>query len=166
MSFFLFFFEETKKQHTLTFHFCADSSLFHVEDQGAVRGVTKIPVPAIFPSRFFPCGGGARARRRLGGGQSFDDAESLVEEDTLVVVNDGIDLGLDALPDLVKGILAEGEFMTETLEIGLDAKFVVGSGVAEVEASGNSEVGLEDEGELRDDALATGAGVCDEETGL
>jgi len=150
----------------LTLHFCADSSLFHVEDQGAVRGVTQIPVPAIFPSRFFSCGGGARARGRLGGGQSFDDAESLVEEDTLVLVNDGIDLSLDAFPDFVKGILAEGEFVTETLEIGLNAKFVVGSGVAEVEAGGNSEVGLEDEGELRDDAFATGAGVCDEETGL
>lgn len=150
----------------MTFHFCADSSLFHVEDQGAVRGVTKIPVPAIFPGRFFPCGGGTGARGRLGRGQSFDDAESLVQEDTLVVVNDGIDLCLDALPDLVKGILAEGEFMAETLEIGLDTKFVVGSGVAEVEASGNGEVGLEDEGQLRDDALAAGAGVCDEETGF
>ena len=84
----------------------------------------------------------------------------------MVVVNDSIDLCLDALPDLVKGILAEGEFVTETLEIGLNAEFIVGSGVAEVEASGNGEVGLEDEGELGDDALATGAGVCDEETGL
>lgn len=161
-----FFPPVNKKKHTLTFHFCADSTLFHVEDQGAIRGVTKIPVPAIFPSRLFSCGGGTRARGRLGGGQSFDDAESLVKENTLVLVNDGIDLCLDAFPDLVKGILAESEFVTETLEIGLDAKFVVGSSVAEVEASGNSEVGLEDEGELGDDAFAARAGVCDEKTGL
>lgn len=84
----------------------------------------------------------------------------------MVVVNDGIDLDLDALPDLVKGILSKSEFVTETLEIGLDAEFVVGSGVTEVEASGNGKVSLEDESELGDDALTTRAGVCDEETGL
>ena len=150
----------------MTFHFCADPSLFHVQDQGSVRSITKIPVPAIFPRGFFPCGGGTRTRGRLGRRQSFDDTESLVEEDTLVFVNDGIDLCLDAFPDLVKGILAEGEFVTEALEIGLYAKFIVGSGIAEVEASGNGEVCLENESELSDDALATGAGVCDEETGL
>ena len=102
----------------------------------------------------------------MGWRQSFDDTESLVEEDTLVFVNDGIDLCLDAFPDLVKGVLAEGEFVTETLEIGLYAEFIVGSGIAEVEASGYGKVCLKDEGELSDDALATGAGVCDEETGL
>lgn len=70
------------------------------------------------------------------------------------------------LPDLVKTFFAELVLVADALKVRLDRKVVVRGGVAEVEACRDSEVRFEDEGKLGNDALAAGACVGDDETGL
>lgn len=48
----------------------------------------------------------------------------------------------------------------------LHRELVVRNAVAEVEAGRDGQVGLEDEGELREEAFAAGGGVRDEEASL
>jgi len=91
----------------LTLQFRAYPSLFDVENQRAIGGVAQIPVPTVLPCGFLACRSRAGAGRRLGGGQPVDDAEGLVKENPLVVVNDGIDLGFDVVPNSVEALLTE-----------------------------------------------------------
>lgn len=96
--------------------------------------------------------------------EAFDDAECFVEQDTLVVVDDGVNLGLDTFPYLVESIFPKLKFVAETLKICLYAELVVGGGIAEVETSRYGQVGFEDESELGNDTFATGAGMGDKKT--
>lgn len=148
------------KKHTLRFELCTNSALFDVENEYTIRGIRKIPVPAVLPRWLLSAANGKRR------GNFADDAESLVEEDTLILINDGVNLALDTVPDLVELVLASNKLLTERVKVGLDAELVVRCGVTEVQACGHCEIGLEDEGELGKDAFTAWTGVRDEQTRL
>ena len=91
----------------LALQFRAYPSFFNVKNQRAIRGVAQVPVPTVLPRGFLACRSRARAGGRLGGGQPVDDAEGLIKKNPLIVVNDGIDLGFDIVPNSVEAVLTE-----------------------------------------------------------
>jgi len=56
--------------------------------------------------------------------------------------------------------------VTEAFKVTLDTELIVRRGVAEVQASGNGQIRLEDQGQLRDDTLTARASVAHEEARL
>jgi hypothetical protein len=137
---------------TLALHFCANAAVLDVEDERPVRGVAKVPVPAVLPRGLF-----GRAGRAGRGRYTLDDGKELVEEHTLGLI-DGLGyLALDTVPDSVDGVLGHLQLLPERVEVGADGELVVRAPVTEVEPGGDGQVRLDGERELCGEALAAGA---------
>src|SRR5882762_10922512 len=83
-----------------------------------------------------------------------------------MVVDDGVNLRLDAVPDAVECLFADPELVAKAFKVSLYAEFVPRSGIAEVKAGGNSKVGFEYESKRCEDTFTARTSVCNEQAGL
>ena len=83
-----------------------DPAFLYVQGEGSEGSVTQIPVPTVLPGRLLASSCRRRTSLRLGLRDAFDDRQCLVQEDPLVLIDDIIDLGLYAIPNLVEAFLA------------------------------------------------------------
>lgn len=150
-------------RRTLAFELGAYPALLYIEHKRAIRCITQVPVPAVLPRGLLPSCPTARASNRW---QTLDNTERLVEQHPLVLVDDGIHLRLDALPHLVKALLAQRQLVPEALKVALHAELVVARRVPEMQARRDREVRLEHQRELSNDPLAPGARVAHKQTRL
>ena len=81
-----------------------------------------------------------------------------------MIVDDGIDLTLDTLPNFVKSVFANLEFMPKAIKVTLHTEFIIRCCIAEMETSGDGQVGLANKGKLCNDSLSPWAGMCDKKT--
>ena len=67
--------------------------------------------------------------RRVGlvqrSGNAFEHGKGFVQKDSLVIVDNRVNLVLDTLPDLVKTFLADRQFVAEPIKGSLNAELVV-----------------------------------------
>lgn len=80
-----------------------------------------------------------------------------------MIIDYGVYLRLDRVPNTVKSILSIAQLVPEAIVVALYAKLVPRRRIAEMKAGGNGEVCFEEKGKGGNDAFAAGASVSDEE---
>lgn len=161
---------------TLGAHLCTNSAILDLQDEIAEGRISKVEVPHVLECTLVDlaesCLTSDRAAEGVAAcssrGHLLDKLEGILKEVLLglILLNGGLNLTLDRLPDVVEGGLGGGKLASVVVESRVDAELVVGATVSEVKTGRDREVGLERHRELVEDTLSRRRGVCDKDTGL
>lgn len=156
-------------------HLRANSTVVDVQHKPAVCRVSQIEIPHVLECTFVDLAAARSANLAAewiatvcNGWHLVHQLERIGQEAVLIFVllNGWLHLALHRLPNVIERSLRRRELATVVVEGGIDAEFVVGAAISEVQACGYREIGLESDGELVEKTFARWGSMGDKDTGL